>query len=281
MNKQEILSILRGERGASPNMGIEEDDLLANAFFDLSDVEKEAFWPELSDAMKSLVADREGMPFYLAARFIYGMGEIKPPRLPRKKSLFNFLLDAMAEKDQPAQLAGTLLTLLVLKMGKPEFWGRQIAASLDSLEATQDANYAMAAVVYAFLGYNRCTTISATDWSRLFSVLSRLPSLPRMEMLELLVGVEKEAKRPGELEEELDVGLGTLRTSIRNNEESTRIDQSLAPVFKTWLEKNEPRQAIAAWLSKELRPGGAERRGLSPRRFIERIGAERTNQAVA
>lgn len=280
MNKQEILSILRGERGASPNMGIEEDDLLANAFFDLSNAEQEAFWPTLCDAMKSLSADKEGMPFYLAARFIYGMGELKPPRLPRKKSLFNFLLDAQAEKDQPAQLAGTLLTLLVLKLGKAEFWKRQINASLESMETTQDTNHAIAAVVYAFLGYNRCDTIVAADWSRLFSVLSRLPRLPRMEVLELLVGVEKETVAPGKLEEELDVGLETLRTSIRD-EESTRMDQSLAPVFKTWLEKNEPHKAIADWLSKELRPGEAERRVLSPRRFIERVDAERARQVAA
>lgn len=255
MNTQEILSILRGERGANPNMGIEEDDLLAKAFFDLPKDEHDAFWLALSVAVKTLVASNEGMPIYLACRFIYSMGEIKPSRLPHKKSLFNFLLDTPAGDVPPTQLAGTLLALLVLKMGKAEFWKQQITASLDSLETAQDTTYAMAAVVYAFLGYNRCTTIPAENWSRLFSTISRLPRLPRMELLELLVGVEKETDDNNKLrlKEELDVGLEEQGTSDKGIEFHNP-NTSLASVLRTWLEKNEPHQIIDAWLRWELSP---------------------------
>lgn len=252
MNTQEILSILRGERGTNPNMGIEEDDLLANGFFDLSCGEHDAFWLALSAAMKLLVADNEGLPIYLASRFIFRMGEIDPPYFPRKKSLFNFLLDIPADNVPPARLAGTLLALLVLKLrnDNAEFWKQQIATSLNSLETTQDGHYAMAAVVYAFLGYNRYAPIPAKDWERLFVALSHLPRLPRMELLELLVGVEKEENRnPRMLEEEISVGWDLVKPSA-----SDVFEKQLISVFRAWLDRNEPHAVIAAWLRQEMRP---------------------------
>lgn len=255
MNEQEILSFLRGERGANPNMGLEEDDLLANAFFDLPKDEHDAFWLALSDAVKALVANNEGMPIYLACRFIYSMGEINPPCLPHKKSLFNFLLDIPVGDVSSAQLAGTLLALLVLKKGKSEFWKQQITASLNGLETTPGDTYAMAAVVYAFLGYNRLSSIPAGDWERLFLTLSHLQRLPRMELLELLVGVEKEeeARNPRTLEEEISVGLDTWRTSASDTHHSVFMER-LPSVLRTWLDRNEPHASIAAWLRQELRP---------------------------
>lgn len=253
MNTQEILPILRGERGKNPNIGIEEDDLLANDFFDLSKVEQETFWSELAQAMQILIAGKEGLPFYLAARFIFRMSEIDPPRLPRKKSLFNFLFDMSANDVPPPQFAGTLLTLLVLKLKKDnnaEFWKRQVSASLDSLETTQDDRYAMAAVVYAFLGYNRCAPIPAKDWERLFVTLSHLPRLPRMELLELLVGVEKDIPRdPSILEREISLGWNCAKPSA-----SDVFEKQLISVFRTWLDRNEPHAVIAAWLRQAVRP---------------------------
>lgn len=271
MNTQEILSILRGERGKNPNIGIEEDDLLENAFFDLSQVEQNAFWSALSEAMQMLIAGKEDMPFYLAARFIFSMSEIDPPHLPRKKSLFDFLLTHPPEIEHPAQLAGTLLVLLVLKMGKSEFWKQQISASLDSLETTQDDHYAMAAVVYAFLGCNRHAPVLAKDWERLFVTLSHLPRLPRMELLELLVGVEKEeARNPRILEEEISVGLDAWKTSA-----SDAFKGHFSSVFRTWLDRNEPHAVIAAWLRQAMRSP------VSPRmRFInETVASNRANIA--
>lgn len=258
MNTQEILSVVRGERGANPNKGIEEDDLLANAFFDLPKDKHDAFWFAFSEAVKVLVAGNEGMPMYLACRFIYSMSEIKPSRLPRRKSLFNFLLDPPASEVPPVEvppvrLAGTLLALLVLKMGKAEFWKQQIVASLNSLKLAEGDTYAMAAVVYAFLGYNRHDSIPAEDWERLFAALSRLQDLPRMELLELLVGVEKEAQSPCALEEEISVGLDTWKTSASDKRPSALAEQ-LPIVFRTWLDRNAPQEVVAAWLRRELRP---------------------------
>ncbi len=256
MNTQEILSILRGERGINPNMGIEEDDLLANGFFDLPSGEHDAFWLALSTAMKTLVANNEGLPIYLASRFIFRMGEIKPSRIPRKKSLFDFLPDIPADDVPPARLAGTLLTLLVLnlKKGNAEFWKRQIAASLRSLEATQGDHYAMAAVVYAFLGYNRHVPIPAECWERLFATLSRLPRLPRMELLELLVGVEKEqTQEPCTLEKEISKGLDEYNISA-SNKQSAVLSEHLSPVLRAWLDRNAPHESVAEWLRGKLRP---------------------------
>lgn len=277
MNTQEILSILRGERGANPNKGIEEDDLLANAFFDLHKDEHDAFWLALSEAVKTLVAGNEGMPIYLACRFIYSMSEIKPSRLPRRKSLFNFLLEPPASEVPPARLAGTLLALLVLKMGKAEFWKQQIAASLNSLKTTEGDTYAMAAVVYAFLGYNRHDSIPAEDWERLFAALSRLQDLPRMELLELLVGVEKEAPSPCTLEEEISVGLDTWKTSASDKRPSALAEQ-LPIVFRTWLDRNAPQEVVAAWLRRELRPKAVQT--ASPRARAAELMAC-VNRAVA
>lgn len=280
MNTQGILTILRGAQGINPNRGIEEDDLLENVFFKLPEAEQDAFWIALSDAMKTLVANNEGMPMYLACRFIYSMSEIKPPHLPPNKNWFAFLLDKPTDNAPPSLLAGSLLALLVLKKGNTEFWKRQIDTSLNSLETTPDTTYAMAAVVYAFLGCNRYSTISSTEWGNLFIALSNLPKLPRMELLELLVGVEKEANDSTKLEEELDLGMDTLRTSIKNTEPD--LAQSLAPVFRAWLDKNDPHQAIAAWLRRELRPHGLENRKLSPRHLIAQILADQNNrQALA
>jgi hypothetical protein len=254
MNTQKILSILRGERETNPNMGIEEDDLLANGFFDLSSGEHDAFWLAFSAAMKALVADNEGLPVYLASRFIFRMSEIKPSRIPRKKILFDFLLTPPDDDVHPARLAGTLLALLVLKKGKAEFWKLQIAASLNSLETTQGDHYAMAAVVYAFLGYNRHVSIPAEDWEHLFATLSRLSRLPRMELLELLVGVEKdETQHPRALEEEISVGLDAWKTSASDNHPSA-LAEHLPSVLRAWLNRNAPDAAVAAWLRRELRP---------------------------
>lgn len=281
MNTQEILTILRGAQETNPNMGIEEDDLLENVFFELPEAEHETFWVALADAMKTLVTSNEGMPMYLACRFIYSMSEIKPPHLPRKKSLFVFLLDKSADGVAPPLLAGTLLALLVLKKGNAEFWKRQIDASLNSLETTQDTTYAMAAVVYAFLGCNRYATLSAAEWGSLFIALSNLPKLPRMELLELLVGVEKEPNDSMMLEEELDLGMDALRTSIKGAKHPD-LAQSLAPVFRAWLDKNDPHLAIATWLRRELRPHELEKRKLSPRHLIAQIMAGQNNrQALA
>lgn len=257
MNTQEILSILRGERGINPNMGIEEDDLLANGFFDLPSGEHDAFWLALSTAMKTLVANNEGVPIYLASRFIFRMSEIEPSRTPRKRSLFDFLLDIPADGVPPARLAGTLLTLLVLKLnkkGNAEFWKRQITASLNSLEAKQDDHYAMAAVVYAFLGYNRLVSIPAEDWTQLFVTLSRLPRLPRMELLELLVGVEKEQTRdPCSLEKEISNGLDEYIISA-SDKQSAVLSEHLSPVLRAWLDRNAPHEVVAEWLRGKLRP---------------------------
>lgn len=269
MNTQEILSILRGERGTNLNKGIEEDDLLENAFFELPEAEHDAFWVGLSDAMKTLVAGNEGMPMYLACRFIYSMGEIKPPHLPRQKGLFSFLLDLPVDNAPSPLIAGTLLALLVLKKGNVEFWKQWIDASLDNLGTTLGNTYAMAAVVYAFLGCNRYVPISAEKWGSLFITLSKLPKLPRMELLELLVGVEKETDEQMRLKEELDLGLDALRTSVKDAEPD--LAQLLAPVFRAWLDKNDPHQAIAAWLRRELRPHELENRKLSPRHLIGQI----------
>ena len=271
MNEQEILSILRGERGANPNLGIEEDDLLANAFFNLPKDEHAAFWLALSDAVKALVASNEGMPIYLACRFIYSMGEINPPRLPHKKSLFNFLLDTPAGGVPPARLAGTLLALLVLKKGKAEFWKQQIAASLNGLETTPDDAYAMASVVYAFLGFNRLSCIPAGDWERLFSTLSHLQRLPRMELLELLVGVEKEETwNPRMLEEEISVGLDAWKTSASDLHPSV-LAEHLPSILRTWLDRNAPNASIAAWLRRELRPRAIQ--AASPRARVMELMA--------
>lgn len=276
MNTQEILSILRGDRGKNPNMGIEEDDLLANAFFDLPKDEHDAFWLALSDAVKTLVVGNEGMPIYLACRFIYSMGEIKPSRLPRKKSLFNFLLDTPAGDVPPPRLAGTLLALLVLKMGKAEFWKQQITASLNSLKTAQGDTYAMAAVVYVFLGYNRHVSIPAEDWERLFDTLSHLPRLPRMELLELLVGVEKETRSPRSLEEEISVGLDTWKTSASDKSLSVLVEH-LPSVLRSWLDRNTPHDVVAAWLRRELRPKAVQ--AASPRaRAVELMAS--ANRAV-
>lgn len=275
MNTQEILSILRGERGVNLNRGIEEDDLLENTFFELPAAEHGTFWAALSEAIKILVANNEGMPMYLACRFIYSMSEIKPNRLPSNKNLFDFLLNKPVDNAQPSLLAGSLLALLVLKKGEGEFWKQQIDTSLNSLETTQDTTYAMAAVVYAFLGCNRCNTISAAEWGNLFITLSNLPKLPRMELLELLVGVEKEANDSTRLEEEIGLGMDTLRTSIRDT--TPDLLQSLAPVFRAWLDKNDPHQAIAAWLGRELQPHECEKRKLSPRHRIAQILACQKN----
>jgi len=250
MNTQEILSILRGGRGKNPNIGIEEDDLLENAFFALSKTEQNAFWSALSEAMQILIAGKEDMPFYLAARFIFSLSEIDPPHLLREESLIDFLLTHPLEIGYPALLAGTLLALLVLKMGKSEFWQQQIFASLDSLKTTQDDHSAMAAVVYAFLGYNRHASVSAKDWKELFVRLSHLPRLPRMELLELLVGVEKEALRdPSILEREISLGWNWAKPSA-----SDVFQKQLIFVFRAWLDRNEPHAVIAAWLRQELRP---------------------------
>lgn len=265
MNTQEILSILRGEQGVNPNRGIEEDDLLEKAFFELPKTEHDAFWVTVAEAMKTLLASNEGMPMYLACRFIYSMSEIKPPHLPHKKSLFAFLLDEPTNSTSPSALAGRLLALLVLNKGDKEFWNRQVNASLDSLKTTPNNSHAVAAVVYAFLGYNGKTTISAEQWGKLFIALSKLPKLPRMELLELLVGVEKESNEQAQMKEELDLGMAALRTS------STNTNPDLASVFRAWLDKNEPRQAIADWLSRELSPHEPEDRKMSPRHRITQI----------
>lgn len=281
MSTQKILSILRGEQGSNPNRGIEEDDLLENAFFKLPEAEHDVFWIALADAMKTLVSSNEGMPMYLACRFIYSMSEIKPPHLPRKKSLFAFLLDKPTDHASPSMLAGTLLALLVLKKGNAEFWKQQIDTSLNSLETTQDTTHAMAAVVYAFLGCNRHATISAVEWGSLFIALSKLPKLPRMELLELLVGVEKEANDSMRLEEEIDLGLDALRTSITEAKHPD-LAQSLEPVFRAWLDKNDPHLAIATWLRRELRPHELEKRKLSPRHLTAQVMADRNvRQAIA
>lgn len=266
MNNQEILSVLRGERGANPNMGIEEDDLLTNAFLNLPESERAAFWETLAKAMRTLVSGNEGLSVYLAARFIFRMGKIKPPYLPRKKSQFDFLLEPQPDAVLPTQLAGTLLTLSVLKKGKADFWKKQINASLACLESAQDDIHAMAAVVYAFLTYNAYVTIPAEVWSRLFTVLSRLPSLPRLELLDLLVGVEKETDN-GQLakfEEELELGLDEAKPSIKDADQV-----SLNTVFKAWLELNAPHEAIAKWLQKELSPQKSEKsERLTPRSMV-------------
>ncbi|WP_031595302.1 hypothetical protein [Ferrovum myxofaciens] len=264
MNEQKILSILRGEQGTNPNIGIEEDDLLERAFFEMPKAEYNAFWIALSDAMKTLVANNEGMPMYLACRFIYSLSDIKPPHLPPQENLFVFLLEEPVENALPPILAGRLLILLVLKLGDAEFWKRQIDASINNLGKPY-STYAMAAVVYAFLGCNHYSIISAEAWGCLFIALSKLPKLPRMELLELLVGVEKETNEQLRLQEEINVGLYTQRTSMKNVESS--LNQSLASVFRAWLDKNEPHDAIAEWLRGELRTHVIEMR-MSPRTFM-------------
>ncbi len=265
MNTQEILSILRGEQGINPNRGIEEDDLLEMTFFELPKTEHDAFWAALAEAMTTLLANNDDLPLYLACRFIFSMSEIKPPHLPHKINLFAFLLDEPTNSASPFILAGRLLALLVLNKGDEKFWKRQVDASLDSLEAAPDNSHAMAAVVYAFLGCNGKASISAEQWGKLFIALTRLPELPRMELLELLVGVEKESSDQPLMKEELDLGMDALRTSSKNT------NPDLASVFRAWLDKNEPRQAIADWLSRELSPHEPEARKMSPRHRITQI----------
>lgn len=271
MNTNMILSILRGETpGLNLNSGIEEDDLLANTFFDLPNIEQAPFWMNLSEAIKMLVAGNEGMSVYLAARFIYRMGEIKPPRLPRKKTLFDFLLEAQLHDMPTPQLASILLILLVLKRGDSSFWEKQISASLDSLEITQGDTYSMTAVVYSFLGLNRKGTVKAEYWARLFMTLNSLPSLPRMELLELLVGAEKETQTPEILSEELDCGFNEMLVSTKGKE-ADRLNPSIHSVFQAWLDLNQPNPAIAAWLNrirKEVSP--FQPLLFSPRKFYER-----------
>ncbi|MDO9224961.1 MAG: hypothetical protein Q8M09_06450 [Pseudomonadota bacterium] len=251
MNIHEILSILRGEREINPNLGIEEDDLLENAFFDLPKTEKDSFWPMFVDALRLLAVNKEGMPVYLASRFIYSLSEIKPRQLPHKKNLFDFLLIVLDADSPDPMRAGVLLLLLVLDRGNAEFWKKQVAASLIRLEENQDTTYGMAAVVYAFLGLNPKDTIMAEDWGRLFLVLSELPRTPRLELLELLVGVEKETKEPERLREELETGLNELASSTKRNI-LPELKPSIKSVFKTWLERNDPHPAIAMLLDNQL-----------------------------
>ncbi|MDP2828894.1 MAG: hypothetical protein Q8O37_09820 [Sulfuricellaceae bacterium] len=272
MNTQEILAILRGERGINPSLGIEEDDLLENAFFDLSKAEKNSFWLMFVEAVELLAANKEGMPVYLASRFIYSLSEIKPRHRPRKKNLFDFLLGVLDADSPNPMRAGVLLLLLVLDRGDAVFWKKQIAASLASLEETQDPTYGMAAVVYAFLGLNPKATIAAEDWGRLFLVMSELPRTPRLELLELLVGVEKETKEPVRLREELETGLYELAASTKSNV-LPELKPSIKSVFKTWLERNEPHPAIAALLTHQLsdRQNSNKWAFSSPRQVLEGI----------
>lgn len=272
MNTQEIISILRGERVINPGLGIEEDDLLENAFFDLPKAEKHSFWLMFVDALKLLAANREGMPVYLASRFIYSLSEIQPRHRPSKNNLFDFLLDVLDSDSPDPMRAGVLLLLLVLDRGDAEFWKKQVAASLVRLEENQDTTYGMAAVVYAFLGLNPKATIAAEDWGRLFLVMSELPRTPRLELLELLVGVEKETKEPVRLSEELETGLYELASSTKSNV-LPELKPSIKSVFKTWLERNEPRPAIAALLAHQLsdRQNSNKWTFYSPRQVLESI----------
>ena len=271
MTPQQIEAILRGEHGANLNMGVEEDDILARTFFGLPKEEKDAFWPNFAQAMESLIESREDLPVYLAARFLFSMGEIKPSQLPRKKTPFNFLLNIQLENTSPSQLAGVLLAELLLKLGKTDYWENAIDTTLKSLEAGSEAPHAMAAVVYAFLAYNRCDTIPAETWNRLFRALAHLPRLPRMELLELLVGVEKEAKFPERMGEELDVSL-EQGPSHRGNEFHD-LEPSFKHVLQAWLDLNTPHPAIEALLKRKLTesrtPSRAKLWTLSPRQVVE------------
>jgi len=246
MNAQDIIDILQGKRGANPERGIEEDDILANAFFELEAKDAPAFWAAFAEALQTLIADGDGKPVYLAARFMNRMANIEPPRMPRKTSLFDFLLKA--KTDKPEALAGQLLALSVLNKGTATFWKRQIKAALDILESTQDESYAVAAVVHAFVECAAHTTVPAEDWQAMFMTIAHLPSVPRMELLNLLVGVEKETneQRVVKLEEELGVGLEAASPSIK-----VETQKRLEDVFNAWLERNNPHESIARWLRKQ------------------------------
>ena len=247
MNAQDIIHILQGKRGANPERGVEEDDLLANAFFELEAHDWPAFWSAFTEALRTLIDEGAGMPVYLAARFMTRMANIQPPRLPSKKSPFDFLITANTH--MPEALAGRLLLLSVLHKGTTAFWKQQIKATLDLLEATtQDETYAVAAVVHAFVECATRTDIPAEYWQKLFEVITHLPSVPRMELLNLLVCVEKATgeQRVSSLEEELDVGLEAASPSIKRETQ-----EKLESVFKAWLELNEPHEAIARWLRKQ------------------------------
>lgn len=270
MNAQEIIDTLQGKLGTNPERGIEADDLLANAFFELEAQDWPAFWTAFAKALQTLVADKDGLPVYLAARFMSRMAHIDPPRLPGKKSQFNFLLKA--NTDTPEALAGRLLALSVLNKGTEEFWMAQVEAALNLLESSLDETYAVAAVVHAFVECSARTAVPAGTWQKLFDVITHLPNMPRMELLNLLVGVEKETQEQqiGKLEEELAAALNAVYPSIKGGTEA-----KLNSVLNAWLELNNPHEAIAAWLRKQ------QKDKISPRQMVAASLAKATRPFIS
>ena len=259
MNSDEIVALLRGWEG-SINLarGIEEDDALAHAFMTLPAGEHAAFWPVFADALRALINDGDDLPVYLSARFLNRMAEIEPPTTPENlQTLFGFLLDLDGANMPAAWNTGVLLILLLLNLGDQAYWRQQCTQSLDVLDATDEHYLAVAAVVYAYLGYGRHTTVPANDWARLLLGLNKRPKLPRMELLELLVGVERQERQKNtdseSLRQELEMGMDQWRTST-SDERYTVVHESLASVLRAWRECNAPAAEIETWLDAELRP---------------------------
>ena len=278
MNTEEILTILRSSHEINIDKGIEEDDLLANKFISLEGALIRPFWSSFANAMETLNVNHEVFPFYLAARFMYSMSIALPPRKPAKKSLFNFILNQDFAEIDPLQHAGALLTLLVLEKGDAVFWMNQIDISLSHLKNNENV-HRMDAVVYAFIGLNRVGDISADHWAKLFTALAYVNELPEMEVLELLVSVEKENTRTQRLSIELDLGLDTFRTSTESNR-ILGFKNSLNDVFQTWLDFNEPRPYISTWLQKQLSNKNQYTR--SPRQFyLQQVNNSEVELAAA
>ena len=281
MNEKGICDILRGEHGSNPNLGVEEDDLLARAFFALANNEKKAFWSEFTRALQNLISAGEDLPVYLGARFLFGLSEIRPSPLTKQTALFDFLTATALSSAPSGQLAGILLAALLFKKGHADFWEQATEASLNSLEASPDARYAVAATVYAFLGYTRCEkSIPSTTWSRLFRALSHQSHLSRMELLELLVSVESEAANVQEMQTRLNEGLNDYRLST-SEKRCSALQSELANVFRAWLKLNSPHATIANWLEYTLRPNHEQSQTSSPRRLAESLAHEQTVREAA
>lgn len=281
MNETEICDILRGKLGSNPNLGLEEDDILARAFFGQASDKQKSFWPAFAQSLQKLISSGEDLPVYLAARFLFGLSEIRPSPLTQQTALFDFLTASVLSNAPSGQLAGILLAALLFKKGDMDFWEEATKAGLKSLEASPDARYAVAATVYALLGYTRCgKNIPTATWSRLFRVLSRQSHLSRMELLELLVGVESEAANVQEMQIQLSEGLDEYRLSTSNTRCSA-LQGELANVFRAWLKLNSPHATIAKWLEHTLRPNHEQSQTSSPRKLAERLTREQNSREAA
>lgn len=263
MSPVEIIEILNSSNRANPNRGIEEDDLLANKFISLSKDEMKSFWIAFAAAMKILFKNNESSSIYLASRFLYSMSVASPPRKPGRKSDFKFITKHDYSEVDPFLHAGALLASLVLGLGGKEFWESQKDISIENLNGFQEA-FVMDAIVYAYIGLNRVTNVSAENWVNLFATLSRSSELPEFELLELLVSIDKENAAPSKWNEELELGLDSLKIATET-QKYNQIHKELIEIFRAWLELNEPRPYISSWLKKQLNRDGRE--ATSPKMF--------------